>query len=245
MGRARWTRAHTYTYTCPPPIACVVRQVHEASNELEHSGRHLSASASVSSSSRPPQAAETSSDGDLATRAAGLSVHGPVSALATAWREETRLGEGTAGGGSPDELTVAEIAERAALAQARARHARTGTPPHPLMLNALPAAAEGSPSTPSVAAGRDDVPTSLPTSVSGVLPSTSSAVPGDEGASLALGKSALDMLSVKNPAGGGAKKRTSLSARVAAKKATSEHTYHVLIVDDSAMSVSSDSLRSI
>jgi hypothetical protein len=157
-----------------------------------------------SSSLRPPQAAETSSDGDLATKAAGLSsVHGPVSALATAWREETRLGEGpgAAGGGSPDELTVAEIAERAALAQAqaqaRARHARTGTPPHPLMLHALPATAHGSPSPPSVAAARDDVPTSLPTSVSGVLPSSSSAVPGDEGASLALCKSALDMLSVK------------------------------------------------
>jgi len=154
-----------------------------------------------SSSLRPPQAAETSSDGDLATKAAGLSsAHGPVSALATAWREETRLGEGpgaAGGGGSPGELTVAEIAERAALAQARARHARTGTPPHPLMLNALPATAKGPPSPPSVAAGRDDVPTSLPTSVSGVLPSSSSAVPGDEGASLALCKSALDMLSVK------------------------------------------------
>jgi hypothetical protein len=72
------------------------------------------------------------------------------------------------------------------------------------------------------------------------------AAPGDEGASLALCKSALDMLSVKNPAGGGGgvKKRTSLSTRVAAKKATSERTYHVLIVDDSAMSVSIDSLRS-
>jgi hypothetical protein len=54
------------------------------------------------------------------------------------------------------------------------------------------------------------------------------------------------MLSVKTPTGGGGgggggvKKRTSLSTRVAAKKATGERTYHVLIVDDSAMSVSRD-----